>query len=101
MGVPVVASRNVLFIIQSFAAMSPTMAQLRRRLQASGPHRPIVVRRSASHRTPHYNEPGGWLFGEKMPSLCPLRELFILTSALHLAPTPWPETSEGGQGEHL
>ncbi|KAI6136696.1 ESSS subunit of NADH:ubiquinone oxidoreductase-domain-containing protein, partial [Pisolithus sp. B1] len=37
-----------------------------RALQATRGHpRAIVGHRFASHGAPHYNEPGGWLFGEK------------------------------------
>ncbi|KAI6031771.1 hypothetical protein PISMIDRAFT_673489 [Pisolithus microcarpus 441] len=46
--------------------MPATHPQLLRALQATRSHpRAIVGHRFASHGAPHYNEPGGWLFGEK------------------------------------
>ncbi|KAI6133120.1 Ndufb11, NADH dehydrogenase 1 beta subcomplex subunit [Pisolithus croceorrhizus] len=46
--------------------MPATHPQLLRALQATRGHpRAIVGHRFASHGAPHYNEPGGWLFGEK------------------------------------
>lgn len=41
--------------------------QLMRTLKATSHCRALLGRRCASHGAPHYNEPGGWLFGEKPP----------------------------------
>ena len=41
-------------------------SQLLRTVKATGKRRALLGRRCASHGAPHYNEPGGWLFGEKV-----------------------------------
>ena len=63
---------------------------------------PQTFSRSASHGAPHYNEPTGFLFGEKVRSMVPPSPFCLLTSVwIPLAPGPWSETSERGLGVDL
>jgi hypothetical protein len=60
----------------------------------------VVSKRFASHGAPHYNEPSGYLFAEKVrlrrsaPSL-------LLTPPFHAAASPWAEADERGLGKYL
>ena len=56
-------------------------------------------RYASSHGEPHYNEPSGWLFGEKV-RICANRypKAILIPSP---AASTRSEASKGGMGEHL
>jgi hypothetical protein len=62
----------------------------------------LQCRRYASHEAPQYNEPSGWLFGEKVgdtiDSVYRLRNLYV---CLFVATPTGSEKSERGLGESL
>lgn len=58
----------------------------------------VASRRFASHGAPHYNEPSGYLFGEKVRSsiITPFVPWWFVS-----APSSRTEADKGGLGEHL
>lgn len=63
--------------------------------------RRIPGRRFASHEAPQYNEPSGYLFGEKV-SYCRVTTALAPTYTSNLsAPATRSEARKGGLGEHL
>lgn len=57
--------------------------------------------RFASHDAPQFNEPSGYLFGEKVSYDGTFRVDIDEHFPLYLAFAAWTETCEGGLGEHL
>jgi hypothetical protein len=83
---------------KSIFLMLPTSSL--RALQVGVPRR-ITGRRFASHGPPQFNEPSGWLFGEKVMSLTFIQDLREADGMSALAPCTRTKARERGMGEHL
>ena len=63
--------------------------------------RGVTTKRFASHGAPHYNEPSGYLFGEKVRLRRSAPPSLPLTLPCHAAASPWAEAGKRGLGKYL
>jgi hypothetical protein len=64
----------------------------------AGAGRGVTTKRFASHGAPHYNEPTGYLFGEKVRLR---RSAPSLPLTCQAAASPWAEAGKRGLGKYL
>lgn len=65
-----------LFVLDTSQTKATAMNAIARRVVPSAVSRLSIQRRCASHGAPHYNEPTGFLFGEKVSHDSPLTRPF-------------------------